>query len=182
MSKDARDTLSWVTIELAPLGEQKVQEGTLAKLIRHHLEVDQDFQVFIPSARIERNGKNLTVSLMEGYVFVQTGLPESQYLSLNNRAYVSRVLTTPTRKGVRVIQTIPDQHICDLRSKLNALLTTDVVSDTWVRVLGGTYQNLEGRVLSVEEEYVIVLISLRSLEVITRLPKVQVSFDEQEEA
>ena len=87
---DRRDALTWVAIELTRRGEARVEEGTIEEQIRQDLGVDESYPVFVPSMCYQKGGKKMTLHLMEGYVFVASGLPETKFFSLEKKQ-VSRM-------------------------------------------------------------------------------------------
>lgn len=171
-------TPGWVTLQLSPLGEQKVQDGSLVCLLRQQLGMENDFPIFVPSVRIDRYGKTEAIHLMEGYVFVPSSLEEDQYYALEGRALINKVMTRKSGYGTRQLEIVPDRHIQELKDKLNKMLTADVVEDLPVQIIGGIYSNLDGKVLCVELDHVLLRIELQSLVVIARLPKTNVKFGE----
>ena len=76
---DQRDDLTWITLELSPTGEEKVREGTLAKVLQEELGVPDNFPIFIPAASYIKGSSPVTILLMEGYAFVGSGLDDVEY-------------------------------------------------------------------------------------------------------
>lgn len=171
---DRRDDRTWVVIELTRAGEQRAEEGTLAKALREALHVQGDFPVFTPSTVYEKNGRRAAIHLMEGYVFVASGLAETQYFSLEQDCpYVKRVLSQrEAHTGMRVLSTLPDSAVEDMRRQLQSHIATDIQVGMDVRVTEGVYGNLPAKVLDIEGQEASILIELRSLKVITTLPRV----------
>lgn len=169
---DARDDLTWIAIELSHLGEQKVEDGTIEEDLKKHLG-STSIEVFIPATTYRKGKRSITIHLMEGYVFVSSGLPETTYFALEARAYVNSVMST--RQGphrMRTLSTIPNAHIEELRNKLREMASSDIESGTPVRVLHGKYKTLEGRVIDVQGDKAIVDIRLRSLRIKAAIPRV----------
>lgn len=170
---DQRDTPTWVAIELSRLGEEKVQEGSLEQLLRADLRVGDDLQIFIPAATYPRGSRRVTVLLMEGYAFVAAGLPEVRYFELERKPYVVKVMSAPSGGNrIRTLHTVPNKTVEDLRQQLRKMITSDMPLGTQVRVLDGTYKNLEGVVQGSDEENAFVEIRLRSLEMVATIPRV----------
>ena len=170
---DLRDSTTWVAIELTRHGEKLVEEGTLAKHLRRGLDVEDDWPVFIPARIYEKKGRSVTIHLMEGYAFVATGLDEVRYFRLEQTKIVAQVLSE--RKGaqeIRVLSTITDSRVTELRRQLNEEVAADIVPGMTVLVTDGIYSKLEGTVLDIEGDYAIVRFELRSLKVISKVPKV----------
>lgn len=171
--QDQRDSQTWVAIELSRLGEEKLQEGSLEDLLRADLSVSEDFPIFIPAATYPRGHRKVTVLLMEGYVFVATGLPEIKYFELEKRSYITKVMSAPGgNHKLRTLTTIPNRTIAELRLQLRQMVTSDLPVGTVVKVLDGTYKNLEGVVQGTNAENAFVEIHLRSLELIVTIPRI----------
>lgn len=169
--RDQRDSTTWVVLELTPIGEKLVEEGTLAVELRRLLGVEETWPVFVPSRSFEKKEKMVTIHLMEGYAFIATGLDEIHYFRLEQTKVVEQVLSQQTR-GVRVLSTIPDSHINDLRRRLNQELASDIIPGMEVIVLEGTYAKLQGMVEDIEKDHAVVKFEFRSLKVFAKVPKV----------
>lgn len=169
---DSRDDLTWIAVELTKFGEQKIDEGTLAESLRRDLGVDDSHEVFIPAIAYKKGRRNITIHLMEGYVFVASGLPETDYFSLERRPYCAQVLSTLSGPGrMRVLSAIPDKNVRDMKQKLRELASADIPIGARVRVTDGTYRALEGIVLGLDGDHAAVQIDLRSLHVIANIPR-----------
>lgn len=170
---DRRDSTTWVALELTRNGEKLVEDGSLASEIRRALEVEEDWPVFIPARIYEKKGRSVTVHLMEGYAFVATGLDEVCYFRLEQTKLVQQVLSERRgAQGIRVLSTISDSRVAELRRQLNEEVASDIVPGMPVLVTDGIYSKLEGTVLDVEGDYAIVRFELRSLKVLSKVPKV----------
>jgi hypothetical protein len=170
---DLRDNRTWVVIELTRAGELKVEEGTIADLLRKALGVDDAYPVFVPSVSYMAGNRRTTLHLMEGYAFVASGLPEVQYLNLEGVCpYVRRVLTSKSPSGMRVLQVIPDAGVQDMRQQLSEHVSADVLPGMHVNVTEGVYANLDGEVVDVQGSDAHVRFTLRSIDIITSIPRV----------
>lgn len=170
---DQRDSPTWVAIELTRQGEEKVQDGSLADTLRADLGVSKDFEIFVPAATYPRGHRRVTLLLMEGYVFVATGLPETRYFALEDRPYIGQVMSTVGgHHRMRTVTSIPDRVVADLRHQLRKMVTANLPLGTRVRVLDGAYRNLEGIVRGTDDEHAFVEICLRSLELVATIPSV----------
>lgn len=168
---DSRDEVTWIAIELSRAGEQRVEDGTLAQALRSDLDAD-GLLVFIPAASYERGDRRITVHLMEGYVFVGSGLPETRYFALENKPYVAKVMSVRSgRYRIRTPSVISDKHIEELRHQLRQMIVSGIEIGDDVRVTGGQYQALKGLVLGFDGDYAFVRIELRSLEIIATIPR-----------
>jgi len=170
---DQRDDHTWIAIELTPQGEAKVEDGTIAETIREDLDVGDNYPVFIPSVVYRKGGRRVVLHLMEGYVFVASGLPETRYFSLERRPYVSQVMSsTGGPHHIRVPSVISNSHIRNLQRQLRKLVSSDIEIGARVSVVDGLYRGLEGMVLGLDGEEAFVLIELRSIKVIATIPRV----------
>lgn len=168
---DQRDDLTWVVLELSPVGEAKLIDQTLEKSVRKDLNVGEDFPIFIPAVTYPKKNKTVTVCLMEGYIFVAAGLDETAYFNLEHKPYISSVMTTKSGPyQLRTLSTVPNKQILDLKKQLRKMSSADVEVDDFVQVTEGTYKMLEGRVLGIHENEAFIRISLRSLELIATVP------------
>lgn len=168
---DNRDQMTWVVLELSQLGETKAADGTLTKTLVKDLGVTDDFPVFVPYANYLSGGRKISVCLMEGYSFVGSGLPETKYFSLESKPSVHKVLSSMGRHGVRVLQTVKNSKIEELRHKLSEITNAGVEVDSIVDITGGTYAGLTGRVIDACDDKVSVLVTLRSITIITSIPR-----------
>jgi len=168
---DFRDQPTWVALELTPMGEQRVDDGTLREMLRRDLGVGKEHPIFIPAAVYPKQERLITVYLMEGYAFVGSGLPETTYFALEELPYISRVMSTAGPYNIRTLSTVSDDNILELRRKLQELISEDITEGASVEITQGIYRSLHGVVRGVEEDQVFVWLRLRSLEVIATLPR-----------
>jgi transcription antitermination factor NusG len=169
---DRRDGPTWVILELSRFGEKTVEAGSFEHDLRRALRVGEDWPVFVPARSYERKGRRSTVHLLEGYAFVGSGLDEIHYFKLETGRLVTQVMCNLTPNGMRVLRTVTDGEVMEMRRKLNAEVATDITPGMNVLVTDGTYSRLEGTVVGVEGDYAIVRFELRSLKVVTKVPKV----------
>lgn len=170
---DQRDDTTWVALELTRHGEQKVEDGSLADALREDLGVDADWPVFIPAKVYSKSGKKVTVHLVEGYAFIASGLDEVDYFKLEgDKKLVAKVMAVPSPSGVKVLSTVSDEEVSDLRRQLLERIASDITPRMRVRVTDGKYRGLEGQVEYVEDDYAVVYVELRSLQVVAKIPRV----------
>jgi transcription antitermination factor NusG len=169
---DRRDERTWIAIELTRQGEQKVEDGSLEDTLRTDLGIDEDFPVFVPATTYVRDGRTITIQLIEGYVFVASGLHETVYFALENKVYVGQVMSITKRGSLRTLSVIPDVQVQTMQTRLREMVSADILPDTPVRILEGRYRNLEGYVLDTENDQAIVNVELRSLWAIITVPLV----------
>lgn len=172
-SSDQRDGTSWVVIELTRAGELRAEEGTLERYLRDALHIPPEHKVFIPSIMYPRSGSWVVLQLMEGYVFIASGLAESQYIAMERESpYVKRVLRTMGAGGIPVLHVLPDSKVEEMRQQLREMVASDITVGMRVMVTQGTYSKLDGEVVGLEGEDADVYIELRSFKVIRSIPRV----------
>lgn len=169
---DQRDELTWVALELTHQGEEGVQDGTIVKSLCNELGVAHDFPIFVPAATYPKGQKTITIQLMEGYVFVASGLPDTDYFNLERGPHVHKVLSASGPQRIRGIQVITNSHIESLRQQLRQLLSSDIGALDRVQVIDGTYRGLDGVVVGLDGDSAFVEIHMRSLEMVATIPLV----------
>lgn len=153
------------------MGELRAIEGKLAAMLRRDLAVPDTFPVFVPYATYTKGGRTVSIRLIEGYAFAASGLPETQYFSLEKRSLVTRVFSVSGPGGMRVLQTIANTKILEMRKQLQDILCSDIEIGSTVKITGGNYAHIEGQVVDVYEEKVAVRVDLRSVNIITTVPR-----------
>lgn len=168
---DLRDQPTWVVVELTHLGEQKIEDSTLESSLRSDLGVGPEHPIFIP-ARIYRKGhKTIVIHLMQGYVFIGSGLLETLYFGLEKRPYISQVMSIPGGPHqIRTLSVVPDSKVEDLRKKLRAQISSDIQIGDRVEIVDGPYKALGGKVVGSDDENAFIEIGLRSLKLIATVP------------
>lgn len=78
---------AWVTIEITPRGEEEARTGRLRSLLAGRSSIDEE-DIYVP---IIRSGKD-PIFLLEGYIFIRTGYPTSEYVHLKRTPWVSGLL------------------------------------------------------------------------------------------
>ena len=103
-------------------------------------------------------------------MFVGSGLPDTTYFALERKHYVSKIMSTCTSPHrIRVVTTIPNKYIKELREKLRKLICSDISVNSTVNIVDGTYRGLEGKVLGIRDDYAYVHIELRSINLIATI-------------
>jgi len=163
-----------VAIELTPLGEIKVDDGSLEQSLRFNLRVDSEFPIFIPATTIKtkKGTRTSTIYLLEGYVFVASGLmPETRYFRLEDLSYIEQVISSQAGPySIRTLSVIPDSQILSLRRQLQSIIGAEVDVGDKVKIVEGTYRGLEGEVEGLGKDLAYVHFVLRSMDVITGIP------------
>lgn len=169
---DQRDDITWIALELSKQGEDRVEDGTLAEVLEQDLDAE-GLPLFIPSLSYTKNNKRITLHLMEGYVFVGSGLPETRYFALERKPYINQVMSSHGGlHQMRTLSVIDNSYIEKLRDQLRDMVSSDIDVGDRVQVLKGRYRTLEGDVLGFDGDKAFVSIELRSLKVIATIPKV----------
>lgn len=171
---DHRDGKTWVTLELTTLGEIKVEEGILEKIIRKEVS-DDNIEIFIPVSQYRQNGRKVTLHLLEGYFFISTGLDDMSYFDLEHTPYIENVFSTITPNGLRVLSTIKNDYIEDMKNQLRGMSCKGLKQGDEVNIVMGAYKKLTGTLIEMEDEKVYVSINLRSLSAIVELPNAYIS-------
>lgn len=175
---DSRDEQTWVVLELSPLGDSKLMEGTLESSIRKDLGVDTDFPVFCPLYTVFSNHRRELKNLTEGYVFVASGLPETAYFKLETTSYIEQVLSSRTGPyRMRTLKTVTDRHVKSLKEKIRESECLLLQAGMEVRIISGTYRGLRGTLTEVGD-IAVVHVKLRSRDFILRLPKEALAVEE----
>jgi transcription antitermination factor NusG len=160
-------------VELTPLGEQRIEEGKLESLLRSSLGVDENYPIFIPVATLNKSGRPVTITLVEGYVFVGTALPEVKILDLEKKPYVKSVMhTVQGPHKMKTLHTVADAEIDKMRRKLRELLSQEIEVGTKMQVTAGRYRGVVGEVAWVTGDDAVLHFGLRSIEAWVTVPKV----------
>jgi len=149
-----------------------VEDRSLEKTLRRDLDVDPDFPIFVPATTYTKKGRSITLHLMQGYLFISSGLPETAYFKLERKSYVNRVMSSTDRQGMRVLRVLPNDEIAKIRKQLRELVSSDISIGEEVRVVDGVYATLEGDVIDVEGDMAVVRFEFRSLNLLTSIPLV----------
>jgi len=165
MEKDGK---TWVVFLLNEFGEALAEKGELEKKVSR---VITDKEIFTPYARIVFKEKTTKLSVIEGYFFVESGLPENEYFKLARQPYIESVLHTSSRRGFN-LQTIPNTEVAKLKHSLQEMITSDIELGMKVLVNTGTYKGLKGEVVGFTGDRVkaFVYIELRTLKAIRAIP------------
>jgi len=169
---DHRDEATWIAVELSKQGEDRVEDGTLVQVLQRDLE-SEGHPIFVPAVSYSKAGRRITLHLLEGYVFVASGLPETRYFRLEQKPYINQVMST--RGGphqMRTLSVIDNDYIESLRDQLRGMVASDIEAGDRVQVLDGRYRTLEGVVVGTYKDMAYVRIKLRALHSIATIPKV----------
>jgi transcription antitermination factor NusG len=170
---DKRDEKTWITLELTTLGEIKVDEGCLEKILKR--ELSEGAEIFIPVSRYVQNGRKVTLHLLEGYIFISSGLDDMEYFDLEHTPYIETVFSTVNPKGMRVLSTISNSYVEDMKDQLRGMSCKGLSSGDEINIVKGAYRKLTGKIVGFEEDVAFVSINLRSLSAIVELPNAYLS-------
>lgn len=161
----------WVVLELSSKSEGE-DPDTLRKGILGALKQSGD--VFIPAAITQIGGDRVVHYLMEGYAFVRRDHLDNVYLRLEGSRFVQSVLTKPNgSRHSRVLATVTDAHIDQIRSQIELEVNQGIgVGDT-VTITSGHFKHIEATVIEEipEQDAVQVYVQLRSKQTIITLPR-----------
>ncbi len=110
--------------------------------------------------------------LIQGYIFVSSGLPLRAYLDLEECPYVSSVFYDTTFDGQIHLKLLSNKKIQDMRDKLDDMVQGSIKEGETVRINSGLYQNVDGRVLSAQDKDAYVEVSFKSMIIVVKLPKI----------
>lgn len=148
-------------------------QGSLEQHLRNDLGIDESHLIFVPIALFRRGGKVTPIHLVEGYVFIASGLAEVAYFALERRPYVNAVMSTLQGKHrLRCLSVISDAQVMAMKEKLREMVSSEIPIQAQVDIRGGTYGGLEGLVIGLDDQNGFVRITLRSLDVVATVPRV----------
>lgn len=160
-----------MVLELTRQGEIRANEGTLVGVLSTALHIPKE-HIFVPATTYSREGARVTVHLMEGYVFVVSGLPDAYYFALErNNPYINKVLSSPGSQGIPVLNVIKDRDVQEMRQQLRDAAVQDISEGMCVRINQGVYGGLLGEVVGMEGNDAFIHVKLRSFEIIRTIPK-----------
>lgn len=177
MKRDERDAQTWVVLELTRAGERLLEEGKMEATLRRQLNCGDAHPIFIPAVfypPIRPDDVPVILSVTEGYVFVAAGLPDGDFYALETTPFVKKVLSARGPGGMRVLMTVPDHSLAELRQGLDKLVASSISLGMNVRVQYGILAGLEGAIISDNGDTVDIYVEMRSLRLLRRLPKTSV--------
>jgi len=171
VSRDVRDDQTWVVFELSYAGVQLASQGELEPHLRAVLK-SKDLPVFIPSVSYQYGGKAYTFSVMEGYAFCASGLPEQEYLNAVHRSPNLKGVLHYTGGSVTVLQTVSQAAVDELKGSLGKMVAEEITEGMLVVVTEGDYKNMCGQVVHTEgSQAQVVFDGLRTLKIIKEIPR-----------
>ena len=88
-NKKETPAVSWVVIEITSRGEEDARMGLLSRLIER-VGCFEASDIYIPIMNV---GTRNPTFLMEGYIFIKSGYPASNYYRLRNLPQIEQILT-----------------------------------------------------------------------------------------
>jgi len=150
----------WVIVELSYRGEKETPSD-LEILLKQELSDDVD--IFVPALTYSRKDHDVTICLMEGYVFVEAALPTSTYFMLEDCPYVRRVLTRDESRG-RYVRLVSDAEVDQLRKQLNKKAFRDLEVGDQVMVVEGPHSDLTGEIVDLRPDDAKAYVSIKELQ------------------
>lgn len=152
----------WVALELSPHGERVASDGTLKKLLMSSCGIQDEESLFVPYVSMRKNGEDIIVNVMEGYIFVDSSLGSDVIGRIVRSYYVSRTVSF-VRGGYG---TVPNSSVESLKSKLGSMVSSNLSEGQAVRVNGGPLCGVTGVLVSKGEDESCLRIKMRSIEAI----------------
>lgn len=180
---DPRDRQTWVVVELSHAGEVRVDEGTLESALRKDLDLDEDHPIFVPAVTYHRPDRVVTKTLIQGYVFIASGLDEVKYFGLETKTnYVNQVMSSVGSNGIRVLHCVSDAEVDAMRVNLRGLCVRDLGLGDRARVVEGRLKGLTVRVMCFLEDDLVVVETegLRSLRATMCFPRMFLAVEDEE--
>jgi transcription antitermination factor NusG len=149
-----------------------ILDGTLERTLRRDLQVDYDHPIFIPCEVTRKKTRPVAFHLMEGYAFVATlGTSDTSIFALERTHYVEQVFSVEGKGSYRVLRSISNDQIMQMRQRLAVMVSSQIPVGTHVRVTDGTYCNLDGVITSIDGDAATLDVRFRSLERSITVPR-----------
>lgn len=146
----------WIPLKLTHLGEcaeHYIIVENLKRIFGSKVEFFLPYKSPLPSY-------SKKVCVLDGYIFVRNSCYESA--DVHNSYYFEKVSDS----------CVPEEEIQSLRKKLKDICEAVFQEREYVCITDGPYSNLDGVVLSVNRETLIIQVELRSKDLIIEVPKV----------
>jgi len=168
-AQDERDDVTWVVFELTGAGERFAAEGQIEGHLRAVLGSEVD--IFVPYLTCSYNGRVSVFNVMEGYVFVTSGLDERVYMSVAYESPYLKSVLHKVRGTTPVLMTVSDSKVRELQDKLGEMVAVEISEGMRVEVYRGICKGLIGQVVALDTKMAHVLIELRTLKTIRTIPR-----------
>lgn len=158
----------WVVVELSHQGEKKSPqelETLLSDILGGGVEV------FVPALTFQRRDTQVVVYVLEGYVFISSGLSHDSYFDLEENANIKAVLAHEDNTG-KYIRYVEHDVVDNLRRKLQDMVASTLKVGDEVNIIEGAYSALSGVIRDVlpGDTATVHITDLVSQEVIVELP------------
>ena len=149
----------WIVLKLTSLGE-----NTLEHVLRASLNTifGEDIDVFFPF-KSPKEHYNSKISVLDGYIFVKPRL-EVNYYELTNTYYFEKLTNDK-------FSFLSNEKVNELKKKLKEKCEHLFFEYEYVKVIDGPYKDLEGSIIRVNKETVVLDIHLRSRAILVEVPK-----------
>jgi|11BtaG_2_1085332.scaffolds.fasta_scaffold26870_3 transcription antitermination factor NusG len=165
MEKDGK---TWVVVQLNEFGEVLAERDELRRKIE---KLFPGKEIFIPYSKVEFKGRVTKLNVIEGYIFIESGLEEKEYFALSELPFIDNILHTSSNRGMN-LNTIRNGDVEKLKDNLQKLIVADLELGMKVFVNSGVYRGIEGEVVGFTEDKksAFVYIELRTLKAIRAIP------------
>jgi len=153
---------SWIVLELSFQGERLASDGSLLDFLCSLASLDEDEEqlLFIPYAVLNSKNSRYVLNVMEGYCFVHESIPEDALAVLINSEYISGTVS----QGRNTYGTVTDQAVSGIKNKLGEMISSKLEKGQSVRVTGGPFKSITGKVQVKGSTSSCVHFSFRSME------------------
>lgn len=158
----------WVVVELSHQGEKKTPQE-LRSVIGQY--IGEEVEIFIPALTFKRRETHVTMYILEGYIFIASGLPTSKYFDIEDNVNVACVLTNDEASG-RYLCYVENDVVEDLKEQLREQAAMTLKKGDKVRIKEGAYAELDGEILDIldDDRAMVHVTDLQSMEIIIELP------------
>lgn len=163
-SQDSIESRKWVVVELSPQGDKEKDlefiKDSARRILRRY-----DIQVFIPAvSQGTKKNETHTTFYMDGYVFIEY-VDSINYLRLRDTSLFQEVLCVYTRtsrfgKRTPSYSLLNDKELDPMRSGMEILKKCTLKVGDNVKVITGSYKNLPGKIISVQDDNQVAHISI----------------------
>lgn len=160
----------WAVVELSPLGEK---ESNLNLLKEDLLKYIPNLEIFFPVYWNEDTQYHHRIELMQGYIFVSGAETPKHFFLLESSKFVNSVLYYRNKKE-KYPNLISNEEVEELKRQLAKTVQKNIDVDDHVFFLDGQFKHLKGKVISEinEREVNVVVLGLKSADIIVRIQKV----------
>ena len=152
----------WLALKLTHVGE-----NTDEYILREHLKTafGTRVDIFFPF-KSPKEHYTKKVSVLDGYIFVRSGDNTEPTFSAYN--YYFEIVNSGSSY-------VSDERIKELRLKLKSMCEDIFFENEYVKIIDGPYEDLDGSIIRVNRDSVVVNVSLRSRTLLVEVPKICVT-------